>query len=173
MMSGGPVNPTALPELPAPSLPRRRRPSMPVIRVLPGTPEAAGLARSLAREVLGDGHPATETVLLVVSELVTNAVLHSQSGAPGGTVLVVLCPSPAGVLVQVRDNGGPSRLLTLVSPDLPAEHGYGLLLVDALSDSWGTVASTQGRVTWCRVSGANPDGGSEDGDLSAEFRGGD
>ena len=125
---------------------------MPVLRVLPGTAESAGLARALAREVLGDGHPQLETVLLVVSELVTNAIMHSQSGAGGGTVLLALCPGPAGVLVQVRDNGGPWRPLELVKPGMAAEHGYGLLLIDALADSWGTLASTQGRVTWCRIS---------------------
>ena len=50
-----------------PAVPRRRPVRMPVLRVLPGTPESAGLARALAREVLGDTHPALETVLLVVS----------------------------------------------------------------------------------------------------------
>lgn len=133
-----------------PAMPRRHA-RMPVLRVLPGTPESAGIARALAREVLGDGHPALETVLLVVSELVTNAIMHSESGSDGGTILLALCPAPAGVLIQVRDNGGPWRPLELVQPGT-AEHGYGLLLVDALAESWGTLASTQGRVTWCRIS---------------------
>ncbi len=142
--------PVVSPALPA--MPRRRAVRMPVLRVLSGTPESAGLARALAREVLGDGHPVLETALLVVSELVTNAILHSQSGTDGGTVLLALCPAAAGILIQVRDNGGPSRPLELVQPGMAAEHGYGLLLVDALADSWGTLASTQGRVTWCRIS---------------------
>ncbi|MGO8959151.1 MAG: ATP-binding protein [Streptosporangiaceae bacterium] len=149
-MPGGRVPPEAPAALPAG--PRSRPVRMPVLRVLPGTPESAGVARALARQVLGDTHPALETVLLVVSELVTNAILHSQSGAVGGTVLLALCPGPAGVLVQVRDNGGPWRPLELVRPGIAADHGYGLVLVDALADSWGTLASTQGRVTWCRIS---------------------
>ena len=135
-----------------PDVPRRRPVRMPVLRVLPGTPESASLARALAREVLGDSHPVLETVLLVVSELVTNAIIHSLSGAAGGTVLLALCPGPAGILIQVRDNGGPWRPLELVKPGIAAEHGYGLVLVDALADSWGTLPSTQGRVTWCRIS---------------------
>ena len=82
----------------------------PLLRVLPGTPESAGAARSMTRQLLGDGHPAAETVQLVVSELVTNAILHSKSGAPGGTVTLALCPGPGGgILVQVRDDGGPSE----------------------------------------------------------------
>jgi hypothetical protein len=35
-----------------------------------------------------------------------------------------------------------------------AEHGYGLLLVDALAERWGTISSPDGRVTWCRVAGS-------------------
>lgn len=126
----------------------------PLLRVLPGTPESAGAARSIARQLLGEGHPAVETVQLVVSELVTNAIVHSKSGAPGGTVTVALCPGPGGVLVQVRDDGGPSEpRLTGVAAEggNGAEHGYGLLLVDALADRWGTISSPDGRITWCRV----------------------
>ena len=134
------------------TLPRRSPASIPVLRVLPGTLESAGVARALARQVLGADHPAVDTVLLLVSELVTNAIMHSESGSPGGTVTVALCPGPAGVLIQVRDNGGASApWLPAADSDAAAEHGYGLLLVDALADCWGTVASTQGRVTWCRV----------------------
>jgi anti-sigma regulatory factor (Ser/Thr protein kinase) len=94
--------------------------------------------------------------MLLVSELVTNSVLHSRSRRPGGTVTVAVCAGPTSVLIQVRDDGGPAE------PQLPAarrgaegtagaEHGYGLLLVDALAETWGTSATTDGRVTWCRL----------------------
>ena len=128
----------------------------PVLSVLPGTPESASAARRMARQLLGEGHPAAETVQLVVSELVTNAIVHSKSGAAGGTVTVALCPGPSGVLVQVRDDGGPSEpRLTDVTRDTGngAERGYGLLLVDALAERWGTISSPDGRITWCRVGG--------------------
>jgi serine/threonine-protein kinase RsbW len=137
----------------------------PLLRVLPGTPESAGAARRMAHQFLGDGHPAAETVMLVVSELVTNAIVHSKSGAPGGTVTVALCPGQGGVLVQVRDDGGPSepRLAGTAAADKTngAEQGYGLLLVDALADSWGTIASPDGRITWCRVAGQPSGTGSQ------------
>jgi anti-sigma regulatory factor (Ser/Thr protein kinase) len=90
--------------------------------------------------------------MLLVSELVTNAIVHSRSGAPGGTVTVALCPVSAGVLVQVRDDGGPSEPCLAKLGTNGAEHGYGLLLVDALADSWGTISGPDSRVTWCRVS---------------------
>jgi anti-sigma regulatory factor (Ser/Thr protein kinase) len=137
----------------AQTLPRRVAPTVPVARVLPGAPESAGLARQLAREFLGEAHPDADVVTLIVSELVTNAVVHSRSGQPGGTLTVSLCNGDDGILVQVRDDGGPARRWQTTAPAGAAEHGYGLLLVAALADSWGTACDDQGRVTWCRVRG--------------------
>lgn len=131
----------------------------PLLRVLPGTPESARAARAMTRQLLGEGHPAAETAQLVVSELVTNAIVHTKSGAPGGTVTVALCPGPGGILVQVRDDGGPSepRLSGVAAEEgAGAEHGYGLVLVDALADRWGTISSPDGRITWCRIGGQQP-----------------
>jgi serine/threonine-protein kinase RsbW len=125
----------------------------PMLRVLPGTPHAASTARQLALQLLGPAHPAADTVTLLISELVSNAILHSRSGLPGGTLTLALCPGAAGVLIQVCDAGGPSEPCLSAVPADGAEHGYGLLLVDALADSWGTLSSPDGRVTWCRVSG--------------------
>lgn len=124
----------------------------PLLRVFPGTPGSARAARLMAHQLLGDDDPAAETVMLLVSELVTNAIMHSQSGALGGTVTVTLCSLSAGVLVQVRDDGGPSEPRLAKIRAGSAEHGYGLLLVDALADSWGTISGPGSRVTWCRVS---------------------
>lgn len=137
-----------------PPLPRRAPVRAPVLRVLPGTPQSAAIARRLTRELLGAGHPATDTAMLLVSELVTNSVTHSRSGLPGGTVTVALCTGRAGVLIQVRDDGGPAEPRLMGSEHAApadAEHGYGLLLVSALADTWGTIATPEGRVTWCRV----------------------
>jgi anti-sigma regulatory factor (Ser/Thr protein kinase) len=137
----------------SPELPRRNPMRPPLLRVLPGTPESASAARQIARQLLGDGHPAAETVMLLVSELVTNAITHSKSGAPGGTVTVALCAGSAGILVQVRDDGGALEPCVSTISGTDAEHGYGLLLVDALADRWGTISTPEGRVTWCRVGG--------------------
>jgi anti-sigma regulatory factor (Ser/Thr protein kinase) len=128
----------------------------PVLRVLPGTPQAVGDARRIARQLLGTEHPATETAMLLLSELVTNSVMHSRSGEPGGSVTIALCSGPAGILIQVRDDGGPSEpRVSAVAAD-GAEHGYGLLLVDVLAERWGTISSPDGRITWCRVTGGTP-----------------
>jgi anti-sigma regulatory factor (Ser/Thr protein kinase) len=133
--------------------PSRNPVRAPLLRVMPGRPESASAARELARQVLGDANPATETAMLLVSELVTNSVMHSKSGEPGGSVTVALCEGPASILIQVCDNGGSSEPRVSAMPGNDAEHGYGLLLVDALADRWGTISSPEGRVTWCRVSG--------------------
>lgn len=124
----------------------------PMLAVLPGTPESVSAARQIARELLGDDHPAIDTTMLLISELVTNAVLHSRSGEPAGRVAVVLCSGPAGILIQVSDDGGPSEPRVSGMPAGDPEHGYGLLLVDALADRWGSICSPEGRVTWCRIS---------------------
>src|SRR5580692_3692393 len=81
----------------------------PMLAVLPGTPQSVSAARQMARQVLGDEHPATQTTMLLVSELVTNSVMHSRSGEPGGSVTVAFCSGPAGVLIQVCDDGGSSE----------------------------------------------------------------
>jgi anti-sigma regulatory factor (Ser/Thr protein kinase) len=123
----------------------------PEFLVLPGVPESVAAARELARELLGDS-PAAATVMLLVSELVTNAIVHSRSGEPGGTVTVALCPTAGAVLIQVRDDGGASQPRLAATADGQAEHGYGLLLVDTLADNWATISSPDGRLTWCKVS---------------------
>jgi anti-sigma regulatory factor (Ser/Thr protein kinase) len=148
--------------------PRQNRARQPLLQVLPGKPESASQARQLARDLLGDS-PATETVMLLVSELVSNAIQHSRSGEPGGTVTVALCPTPAAVLIQVRDDGGPSRPCVADSAGGEAERGYGLVLVDTLADSWATISSPDGRLTWCKVSGVGHD--QQEWNVAPETRG--
>jgi anti-sigma regulatory factor (Ser/Thr protein kinase) len=137
---------------PVPDLATPAATRAPMLRVLPGTPQSVGAARQIARQLLGDQHPATETAELLISELVTNSVMHSKSGAPGGSVTIALCSGPAGILIQVRDDGGPSEPRVAALSGDGAEHGYGLLLVDVLAERWGTISSPEGRITWCRVS---------------------
>jgi anti-sigma regulatory factor (Ser/Thr protein kinase) len=119
---------------------------------LPGRPESAAAARSLVRQVLGDDHPSASDAALVVSELVGNAVAHTRSGQPGGTITVAVETSaqPPEVCISVLDAGG------LHAPDLAtntesSEHGRGLRIVAALAAEWGSQASETGRATWCRL----------------------
>jgi anti-sigma regulatory factor (Ser/Thr protein kinase) len=158
-MTSGPAD--ALPLLPAcPSELPQRAPGQPVmLRVLPGTADSAAAARQLTRDLLGPVNPALDTAMLLVSELVTNSVTHSRSGLPGGTVTVAVSTGSADVLIQVRDDGGLTEPRVVATPPTgaeDAEHGYGLLLVAALADTWGTATTREGRLTWCRVKSRPP-----------------
>ena len=85
--------------------------------------------------------------------LVSNAITHSQSGQPGGTVAVAMeiAPQSGDVRIQVRDAGGPKTPAPAgTGPD--REHGRGLAIVTALAADWGTEAGPAGRATWCRLS---------------------
>jgi anti-sigma regulatory factor (Ser/Thr protein kinase) len=82
---------------------------------VPGQPRYVGRAREFVSIALGSGHPCADALTVIVSELVTNAVVHSRSGRDGGTVTVRLRPSPGPgdglggqrdrVRVEVTDDG--------------------------------------------------------------------
>ena len=110
--------------------------------VLPGRPEAAAGARDFARKALA-GYPAADDAVLCLDELVSNAILHSRSGLPGGTLEVRLTVTDASVLAEVVD-AGPLGVPLAVSRDTFAERGRGLVLVEALTQAWGST----GRGCW-------------------------
>ena len=117
---------------------------------LTGTPCAPGEARAFVRKHL-DGHARLDDAVLVVSELVTNAVRHSASGA-GGTITVALAGIPGGVCIEVADLGSPGPG-PMIAPERPAwelaESGQGLRLVAEIAGGqWGHNRSAAGRVVW-------------------------
>ena len=106
-------------------------PAMPSwARVFPGTPQQVGAARRFAAALL-DGSPFREDAALVVSELVTNALLHSRSGHPGGLVTVQVTRWRLGVRIAVTDQGSPnSPVIRDAGPGRQmAESGHGLYMV--------------------------------------------
>ncbi|GAA2938448.1 MULTISPECIES: ATP-binding protein [Streptomyces] len=118
---------------------------------LPAHPESVAGARRLTRsrlEAWGVGQDTHDAAVLIVSELVTNAVVHTDSAL----VLCELECSGAGLRLSVTDQGrqpGGPRL----SPASDDEHGRGLLLVDTLSAAWGAhdAPDASGRVVWALV----------------------
>ncbi len=82
-------------------------------------------------------------VLLCVSELATNALLH---GVPPGRQFLLFLRCNGRVLhVEVHDSGpGHPRVA-----ERRGEGGHGLLLVAALSDDWGVRERELGKVVWC------------------------
>ncbi|MFI1372520.1 ATP-binding protein [Streptomyces longwoodensis] len=106
-------------------------------------------AREFADETLTGwglaGWERTGDVLLCVSELVTNAVLH---GVPPGRQLLVFLRWDGRVLrVEVHDSGGGEPRVT--AGEACAEGGRGLLLVTLLSDKWGVRQRELGKAVWC------------------------
>jgi len=111
-------------------------------------------AREFTHRALTDwGFAQTERgddVLLCVSELATNALVHGVP--PGRGFLLFLRYEGDALRVEVHDSGpGVPRIV-----DDADEGGRGLLLVAALSDKWGVSERDPGKVVWCQF--AHPAG---------------
>jgi anti-sigma regulatory factor (Ser/Thr protein kinase) len=85
-----------------------------------------------------------DEVLLLVSELVTNAVVHAKSDLE-----VVMRHTPQLLRVEVHDRD-PRRVAALAWTQ-DQERGRGVALVEALSDVWGTDDEQIGKVIWFEV----------------------
>jgi anti-sigma regulatory factor (Ser/Thr protein kinase) len=114
---------------------------------LPPRPDSGRLARRFVRSSTCHVHPGAivEDALLMVSELVGNAVRH---GAPP-IVLSVECLSSTELEVVVRD--GSPRTPVPRHAGLLDESGRGMALVATLSTSWGTKHDGRGKQVWFRV----------------------
>lgn len=125
---------------------------------LPGQPRYVARAREFVTIALGHDHPCTEPLILIVSELVTNSVIHSRSHLDGGTVTITLSRSPGdgltarnSIRVEVRDDGA-AGLPSLLPVDGFAVSGRGLHLVDALAAAWNCARDPAGTTTtWAEV----------------------
>lgn len=113
-------------------------------RVFDGSREEVRNVRVFVGQAV-DGCPVADDVVLLSSELATNAVLHSASG--GGTFRVSVIAGSGRVRVEVHDLGS-ATLPTLRRSRQPGESGAGLSLVDALAGRWGFHDWTRGRVVW-------------------------
>ncbi|MFC5889956.1 ATP-binding protein [Kitasatospora sp. CM 4170] len=87
-----------------------------------------------------------EDVLLMVSELITNACLH----APGGPRELRLHWDGTRLRVEVSDASPvPPRLLLHGDPARPG--GHGLRVVERLARAWGSVPEGEGKLVWLEV----------------------
>jgi anti-sigma regulatory factor (Ser/Thr protein kinase) len=95
-----------------------------------------------------DGLPITGDALLCLSEVASNAILHSASGRPGGQFTVTADVDPHRLHVEVQDDGGPWG-----SHDHDETHGRGLDIVSALSRAWGVTSIGHGpKTVWFEIS---------------------
>ena len=105
-----------------------------VERTLELTPTAPATARRLAGDVAQDAD-ARARLELILSELVTNSVVHA-SGEPGAELRVRLrCDSE--VIRGEVCGPGPEFEWAPHDPDLEEPGGLGLMIVDHLSERWG------------------------------------
>ncbi|HZF91707.1 SpoIIE family protein phosphatase [Streptomyces sp.] len=122
---------------------RPRRESWTVWRV----PEAVRHARRFTNRTLRAWGIAgqADAALLIVSELVTNALVHT-----GGPVRLDLTLVGGRMRVAVADNS-PRSPVKPTSIGWEATGGRGLLLVEAMSAAWGTVPVSGGKQVWSEI----------------------
>ncbi len=110
-------------------------------------PRAVGPARQFVQSALtawGVDADTVDALTLCLSELVTNAVIHTDGGCELRVVL------DRGVLTTTVRDGG-SRVVVDLSTDTVdplAVHGRGLQLVDVLSSRWGSELDAIGTTVW-------------------------
>jgi anti-sigma regulatory factor (Ser/Thr protein kinase) len=130
---------------------------------LPGGSLAPGSARALVRKTLADwreydpagaallGDRLSDDASLVVSELVTNAVVHAGTDVE----LALRLDADTGTLLLEVSDHHPSRAPRdglAEAPDGPSEYGRGLRLVAALAESWGITFRPDTKTVWARLS---------------------
>jgi hypothetical protein len=110
----------------------------------PSTPRA--VRREFMRRY--ETHPCSETLLLCLSEVVTNAVLHARTAL---TVRVVEIGETVRVEVADGSRSAPvRRSFAEISPT-----GRGLHLLDRLASRWGTVMTGRGKTVWFEIDGGD------------------
>ncbi|MGW7277715.1 SpoIIE family protein phosphatase [Streptomyces sp. NPDC054844] len=143
-----------------------------------GSSLAPGAAREMVRAALADwaelGLPGTEQLtehlaadaLVVVSELVTNAVVHAGTDVEVGCRL-----EETGTLVVEATDHHPSRAPRSGDHETPheiPEYGRGLRLVAALSEAWGITYRPGTKTVWARL----PAAGAETAEQVEAYAGG-
>jgi anti-sigma regulatory factor (Ser/Thr protein kinase) len=122
-------------------------------RDYPGTISQARHVRAdLAK--IGNEWPVADDLVLLASELVTNAILHSSSGHPDRTFTVRATLYPGDyVRVEVIDRGG-----AWAADEHDDEHGRGLAIVATVAGdgNWGIDGDAASRVAWFRLDWSRP-----------------
>jgi signal transduction histidine kinase len=98
-------------------------------------------ARRLVGEVVDPQTSLADDIRLAVSELVTNAVTHTDDG---GEVRIWV-PSAEHVRLEVEDTGDGLPAVPVTPPEVG---GRGLAIVEAVSERWGVDRLEHGKVVW-------------------------
>jgi anti-sigma regulatory factor (Ser/Thr protein kinase) len=111
---------------------------------LPPTTDSVPAARRFVREQLRASDADVDTVVLLVSEVVTNAVLHARSD-----IEVTVDDQGATARIEVRDSSPvPPRMHRFA---VESATGRGLRLLDQLASRWGAEHTGRGKTVWFEV----------------------
>jgi len=115
---------------------------------LPTADHAVGLARQATRGALATWRLAhlEETAVLLVSELVTNAVRHAR-----GTDAIALELETGGTWLRIEVQDADPRWPQPRTPAGFDESGFGFVLVDALAGKWGVRETATGKAVWAEL----------------------
>jgi serine/threonine-protein kinase RsbW len=117
-------------------------------RDYPGTADQVRRVRADLTGIAG-AYPIADELVLLASELATNAVLHTRSGHPARTFTVRATLYPGDYAwVEVVDQGG-----AWTADMYDDEHGRGLTIVANLAGdgNWGIEGNSASRVAWFRL----------------------
>jgi serine/threonine-protein kinase RsbW len=108
--------------------------------MFPARPDQVRHARRYLAQVL-EGCPVADDAVLCLSELASNAVVHSRSREPGGCFTVHAQLDDNRVRVEVCDQGGRWQSPGRTGED--EQNGRGLLIVGQLAARWGCEGHSQ------------------------------
>lgn len=120
-----------------------------LIRRYPGNRSSVPLIRAWTLEHV----PADvrDAAALMVSEAATNALLHSRSGLPGGTITISIRPLDDGAIrIAVTDQGDTAS----PAPDPARNGGRGLALIHAFTRDCGLTGGPNGHTFWADLTTA-------------------
>jgi anti-sigma regulatory factor (Ser/Thr protein kinase) len=128
---------------------------------IPAARQSVRLARRMTQAVLESWACQVdwESTVLLVSEVVTNALLHGNvRWSPGDRITVEFAESSAGLHVEVHDpDQGEREDFSVRRAGENRESGRGLELVEALSAGWGCKITPIGKSVYFDMAFAEPE----------------
>jgi serine/threonine-protein kinase RsbW len=125
-------------------------------QTFPGEPGQVRAARWWLGACIA-GFSAADDATLACSELVANAIIHSDSGLPDGIFTVRIAVNHDFIRIEVLDQGGRwTGARTALEEagqhaDDASQCGRGLQIVAAIASAWGVTGDQEGRTVWCEI----------------------
>lgn len=115
-------------------------------------PQSVPFAREFLKDAISrwgidSGGETAAAAQLLVSELTTNAVIHSG----GSEIRMVVAVSGSMLHIEVVDNDRTSNKVRKRSATAKDEHGRGLLLISELAERWGERSVCEGKGVWAHL----------------------